>query len=137
MPVPTIPHPSTSPTSALKPFYFWKPNTPGGFLSQWYPSPFTLNGETYATAEMWMMVQKARLFNDEAIATKMLATTDPKEHKDLGRQVEGFDAKVWDERMSAFRFSFVSILGLREDDDDGGGLVRWLTRVCGQTNLKS
>lgn len=43
-----------------------------------------------------MMVQKARLFSDEAIAKKMLATEDPKEHKALGRKVRDFDGGVWD-----------------------------------------
>lgn len=46
-----------------------------------------------------MMVQKARLFGDEGIAKNMLDTTDPKEHKALGRLVEGFDDGKWDESM--------------------------------------
>ena len=33
-------------------------------LSQWYPSPFTVDGLTYKTAEHWMMASKARLFED-------------------------------------------------------------------------
>jgi ribA/ribD-fused uncharacterized protein len=95
-----------------RPFYFWKPQQPGGYLSQWYSSPFTLpNGETYATTEMWMMVQKARLFGDEEVAEKMLATTDPKAHKKLGREVKGFKEGVWDESMY-LHFSF-SILPFR------------------------
>ncbi len=44
-----------------------------------------------------MMVQKARCFGDEEIAKLMLETTDPKEHKALGRKVKGFDDKVWNE----------------------------------------
>jgi predicted NAD-dependent protein-ADP-ribosyltransferase YbiA (DUF1768 family) len=36
-----------------------------GFLSQWYESAFEVDGVTYLTAEMWMMIQKARLFGDE------------------------------------------------------------------------
>jgi ribA/ribD-fused uncharacterized protein len=91
-----------------RPFYFWKPQQPGGYLSQWYASTFTLpNGETYATTEMWMMVQKARLFGDEEVAKKMLATTDPKEHKELGREVRGWEGGVWDER-TYLRFPFQS-----------------------------
>jgi ribA/ribD-fused uncharacterized protein len=81
--------------------YFWRPNEEGtGYLGQWYPSPFTVSGDTYATCEMWMMVQKARLFGDEAIAKQMLQTTDPKTHKDLGRLVGNFDNAVWDESTS-------------------------------------
>ena len=110
MPVTTIPHPNSSssassPTSATpstKPVFFWKPNDGHGYLSQWYWSKFTVDNETYAQAEMWMMVQKARCFGDEKIAKQMLETTNPKEHKDLGRQVRGFDGKVWDERKCFF-----------------------------------
>ncbi|KAH6859003.1 hypothetical protein BKA58DRAFT_51632 [Alternaria rosae] len=102
MPVTTTPHPSTSSSTFLtpsaKPVFFWKPRDGHGYLCQWYWSKFTINDETYATAEMWMMVHKARCFSDEEIAKQMLETTSPKEHKDLGRKVKGFDEKVWDEQ---------------------------------------
>jgi hypothetical protein len=45
--------------------YFWRPQDHNGFMSQWYPSPFLHEGIKYATAEMWMMIQKAKLFKDE------------------------------------------------------------------------
>lgn len=38
---------------------------PYGFLSQWYKCSFAHEGVTYVTAEMWMMVQKAKLFGDD------------------------------------------------------------------------
>ncbi|KAI4921814.1 hypothetical protein J4E90_000241 [Alternaria incomplexa] len=104
MPVTTIPPPSVSMSSsastppASKPVFFWQPRDGNGYLCQWYWSKFTLDAETYVTTEMWMMVQKARCFNDEEIAKQMLETTDPKTHKQLGRMVSGFDEKVWDER---------------------------------------
>ncbi|KAF2133378.1 DUF1768-domain-containing protein, partial [Dothidotthia symphoricarpi CBS 119687] len=98
MPVSTIPHPSSSNASSQpQPVYFWRPQDANGYLGQWYRGAFTHEGDTYATAEMWMMVQKARLFGDEAIAKKMLATTNPREHKALGRSVRGFSEGVWDE----------------------------------------
>ncbi|KAF2872109.1 hypothetical protein BDV95DRAFT_571487 [Massariosphaeria phaeospora] len=83
-----------------KPVYFHLPTQGHGYLSQWYHSPFTHAGTTYATTEMWMMVQKARLFHDAATATRMIDTLDPKTHKALGRQVKGFDQKIWDEYKS-------------------------------------
>jgi ribA/ribD-fused uncharacterized protein len=76
--------------------YFWRPQDPNGFMSQWYTSPFTHEGITYHTAEMWMMVQKAKLFKDEETAAMMEKTTDPKKHKALGRKVKAFDKDVWD-----------------------------------------
>lgn len=59
---------ATSSTEQKKkdgPVYFWQPHQGHGYLGQWFPTPFEVDGETYATAEMWMMVQKARLFEDE------------------------------------------------------------------------
>jgi ribA/ribD-fused uncharacterized protein len=94
---------STKPSeaSATKPVYFWRPKQGNGYLSQWYWSKFTTtDGSTYATAEMYMMVAKARLFGDEETAQKMLATTDPGRHKALGREVKNFDAKSWDDKKS-------------------------------------
>ena len=105
MPVNTIPHPSSTTTNAAstaRPVYFWRPFEEGtGFLGQWHHAPFTIDGFTYATCEMWMMVQKARLFGDEKVARDMLKTKDPKAHKALGRKVRGFDEGVWNKSMFA------------------------------------
>ena len=52
--------------ASLGPIYFWREfEEPYGFLSQWYEDPFEVEGVTYQSAEMWMMVQKALLFGDE------------------------------------------------------------------------
>jgi len=80
--------------------YFWRPQDPNGFMSQWYVSPFEHEGVKYETAEMWMMIQKAKLFKDEDIAEQMAKTTDPKQHKALGRKVKDFDKDVWDKEKS-------------------------------------
>jgi ribA/ribD-fused uncharacterized protein len=80
---------------------FWghqPPRTGGvrtGCLSQWWPARFTLDGTTYPTAEHFMMVNKARLFGDDGIATRILAAGDPRAAKAMGRQVRGFDEDLW------------------------------------------
>lgn len=66
-------------------------------FSQWYPSPFTVDGITYATAEHWMMAQKSRLFQDEEVFQKIIAAEKPAVAKALSREVKNFDAAVWDE----------------------------------------
>jgi ribA/ribD-fused uncharacterized protein len=66
-----------------------------GCLSQWWPSPFTVDGAEYPTAEHWMMAGKARLFGDERTAERILTVTHPNEAKTLGRQVPGFDEETW------------------------------------------
>lgn len=66
-------------------------------FSQWWVAPFVIDGITYATAEHWMMAQKARLFDDnEDVFQRIIAAKTPAEAKSLGRQVHGFDDATWD-----------------------------------------
>jgi ribA/ribD-fused uncharacterized protein len=74
-----------------------------GSLSQWWPSEFTVDGVTYATAEHWMMAGKARLFGDERVIPRIIEARTPAEAKKLGRLVQGFD----EERWVAARFDLV------------------------------
>lgn len=89
--------------------YFWghRPRADGApsasCFSQWYPSPFVVDGVRYATAEHWMMAGKARLFADEAALAKVLANDDPGAAKGAGRRVRDFDEARW----LAHRFALV------------------------------
>ncbi|MGV4928801.1 NADAR family protein (plasmid) [Streptomyces sp. BHT-5-2] len=80
---------------------FWghRPPRGGGVgascFSQWWPAPFTVDGVRYATAEHWMMAGKARLFGDAEAERLVLAAAHPKQAKDAGRTVRGFDEEVW------------------------------------------
>ncbi|CAM5260811.1 NADAR family protein OS=Streptomyces tendae OX=1932 GN=GUR47_37890 PE=4 SV=1 [Streptomyces tendae] len=65
-------------------------------LSQWWPSPFTVAGVEYRTAEHWMMAGKARLFRDPEAERRVLAAAHPAEAKKAGRLVRGFDDAVWE-----------------------------------------
>ncbi|MFF8654320.1 NADAR family protein [Streptomyces huasconensis] len=64
-------------------------------LSQWWPSPFSVDGVAYATAEHWMMATKARLFDDADAERAVLAARTPAEAKNAGRLVRGFDEAIW------------------------------------------
>ncbi|GAA4941611.1 NADAR family protein [Streptomyces heliomycini] len=64
-------------------------------LSQWWPSPFTVDGVEYATAEHWMMAAKARLFEDPEGERRVLAAGHPSQAKEAGRLVRGFDEETW------------------------------------------
>ncbi|MFC5721112.1 NADAR family protein [Streptomyces gamaensis] len=85
----------------VKYVYFWGHRAPRGggvgpgCFSQWWPSPFTVDGVAYATAEHWMMAGKARLFGDAEAEARVLASGHPKQAKDAGRTVRGFDEEVW------------------------------------------
>lgn len=63
-------------------------------LSHWYPSAFTIDGVTYPTAEHWMMVGKARLF-DPAMIDQILSYSDPAAAKSFGRKIKHFDQSLW------------------------------------------
>lgn len=70
-------------------------NEENGYLSNWYPSTFTLHGITFSSMEQYMMYRKASCFGDENIAAQILATDDVSEIKALGRLVSGYDESIW------------------------------------------
>jgi ribA/ribD-fused uncharacterized protein len=66
-------------------------------LSQWWKSDFKIDNETYCCMEQYMMAEKARLFNDNEILEKIMQRNNPKQIKDLGRQIGNFDETLWAE----------------------------------------
>jgi ribA/ribD-fused uncharacterized protein len=70
--------------------YFW-----GTYLSNWYSCSFSDDKYTYKTSESYLMAHKALLFNDIAIANKIIKSSDPKDQKALGRTVSGFNEDLW------------------------------------------
>lgn len=74
---------------------FHNPNEENGYLSNWYPSIFALNGITFSSIEQYMMYRKAVCFGDEKVAAQILATEDVAEIKALGRLVSGYDENLW------------------------------------------
>ena len=74
---------------------FHNPNEDNGYLSNWYPSPFTVDGVVFSSMEQFMMYRKACCFHDESAATQILATDDAAEIKALGRLVSNYDESHW------------------------------------------
>lgn len=72
--------------------YFWN-----GIFSQWYDSPFVNSfGESFHCCEQYMMAYKALLFDDIASYHKIMASSDPKTIKKLGRAIANFNQEEWD-----------------------------------------
>lgn len=73
--------------------FFWK-----SFLGNWSKAPngIEFDGKIFPTAEHIFMYRKAKIFGDEEIAQKILQTDNPKEAKDLGRKVSGFNEATWE-----------------------------------------
>lgn len=88
--------------SRIRYLHFWghRPRPDGrvgaSCLSQWWPSPFVVDGVEYATAEHWMMAGKARLFGDAEAERRVLAAEHPAEAKKAGRLVRDFDQETWE-----------------------------------------
>ncbi|WP_026623993.1 NADAR family protein [Eggerthia catenaformis] len=74
---------------------FHNSNEENGYLSNWYPSLFTVEKKTFSSMEQFMMYRKAICFGDEAVATNILSTDDVAEIKALGRQVSNYDEHIW------------------------------------------
>ena len=109
--------PTTSSTGFTgAPVLFWKEDEANGFLCQWYRCTFTdpdHAGVTFSSAEQYMMWRKAivspaafqsrrhsanscvQLFNDQAIAAKILSISSPRKQKGLAREIANFDEARW------------------------------------------
>lgn len=74
---------------------FHSPDEPYGYLSNWYPSPFTAEGHRYSSMEQYMMHQKALTFHDHTTAAAILATDNVGKIKALGRSVENYNEMLW------------------------------------------
>ena len=81
--------------------YFWRPRPESGggkgigVLSQWWPEAFEVGGETFWTAEHYMMAGKAALFGDKEVRAELLADPNPAKAKDFGQKVRNFDESKW------------------------------------------
>ena len=64
-------------------------------FSNFYHSPFTIEGQYYHSAEQWIQSHKALLFGDSYTANLILKADTPLECKTLGYQVNGFDPQRW------------------------------------------
>lgn len=74
---------------------FHNPDEDNGYLSNWYPSSFTVDGVAFSSMEQFMMYRKAICFGDEAVAAQILSISDVAKIKSLGRQVSNYDESMW------------------------------------------
>lgn len=83
--------------------FFWghRPSKNGSVtascFSQWWEQSFTVDKIDYASAEHWMMAEKAKLFGDADTKELILKAKSPGEAKKLGRKVKKFDPIKWDQ----------------------------------------
>ncbi|HYP98502.1 MAG TPA: NADAR family protein [Polyangiaceae bacterium] len=96
-------HSTEASGAKLKYLHFWGHSEPPqsavgkACLSQWYPAPFTIDGNRFSTAEHYMMFRKAQLFADNETAERILCAASPAAVKALGRKVRGFQDALWEQ----------------------------------------
>ena len=74
---------------------FHNPDEENGYLSNWYPSKFAVNGVAFSSMEQYMMYKKAECFGDKDTADKILSTDDVAKIKNLGRLVANYNESRW------------------------------------------
>jgi ribA/ribD-fused uncharacterized protein len=70
-----------------------------GIISNWYYSPFIINGEKYNCVEQFMMSEKAKKANDNKSKIKIMNSTCPKLMKFIGKKIIKMTPKqleLWD-----------------------------------------
>ena len=65
------------------------------FLSNFHPSPFRDNGNTFPTVEHYYQFKKAMYFQDENTASAILRCGTPKQAKGLSYQIRDYDETLW------------------------------------------
>ena len=84
--------------------FFHRPQDPDGYLSNWYPASFTLDGITFSSTEQYIMYRKCQIFGDTASASAVLATDDPAQQQAIGKKATGFNVTLWDGLKQAIAF---------------------------------
>lgn len=114
--------------SVSESFYFFY----GGMASQWAESYFTVDSVTYNCAEQYMMAEKARLFGDHEALDKIMASSDPRTQKALGRQVKNFDKDTWEKeaKLIVYRGNFAKFT-------QNPHMLEWLLTTVGKTLVEA
>lgn len=74
---------------------FHNPDEENGYLSNWFPSRFTVHDIAFSSMEQYMMYRKACCFDDRESAARILEIDDVGKIKQLGRLVTGYNDHIW------------------------------------------
>ena len=76
-------------------YFFHRPEEPHGYLSNWFSSPFDLDGMHFTSVEQYIMYRKCKIFGDEISAKAVLATEDTAAQQAIGRKAAGYIGSIW------------------------------------------
>jgi ribA/ribD-fused uncharacterized protein len=102
-------------------FFFYSERSPeNSVFSNFYPASYSINGIKFKTSEHGFMYDKALTFEDYKIAALILTAKTPRDAKDLGKKVKGFDNSIWNKCKEDIMFKhcyakFSTIKKLRKE----------------------
>ena len=67
------------------------------YLSNFYPSTFTIKDVKYSSVEQYSMAAKADKFDDQEAKQKIMTSNNPNEINFVGRSVKNFNQNKWNE----------------------------------------
>ena len=90
--------------------YFYRETEAHGHMSNFYVCNFTDGGTDFMCSEQFLMKKKLDFFDPDnmMLAVKIMDTRNPMAMQAVGREIKGYDEKVWSEH----RFN-VMVAGLR------------------------
>ena len=75
--------------------YFHKIDEPNGFLSNWYPSDFEVDGMKFCNVEQYIMYCKCAVFGDFQAAEAVMATSEPAIQKLIAGKAKDYNETIW------------------------------------------
>lgn len=75
---------------------FYAPEAENGYLGNGFPMYFDYAGQTYCSAEQFLMAQKAIVFGDYEMYEEIMLEHDPEALRALGREIMNYDDAVWE-----------------------------------------
>ena len=65
-------------------------------MSNFFPAPFTLDGQHYISSEQYIQASKAKLFNDLDVYNQIMGCKCSADCKEFSRKIRGVDNAKWD-----------------------------------------
>ena len=93
----------------------------GSPLSNHHACKFTVNGESYTSAEQYLMAAKVELFGDHESVVSIKRATNPKIQKSLGGKIKGYVKETWISEAPS-----ILLKGLMEKFKQNDGLAAFL-----------
>lgn len=75
--------------------FFWLDRQVNKEFSNWFMTPFTLDGRQFNCSEQAYMALKAEAFGDSGTLAAVMRATSPRDQKRLGSEIRGFKPGRW------------------------------------------